>query len=200
MKGRLKVLRPLAVLAILILVVGCAPQVTPTPVPPTPTPVPPTPTPVPPTPTPVPPTPTPAPPNLEALHMEAASLSAEQCVACHGNKAEEQSLDPDQPTAHSVHLNSELLSLNCTDCHQKVDLLQGSAAGLRRQVSEELCATCHSPFPSKMQPEWQNMDCTTCHQDWQEKMAGVSVVNLEATTAEDCLKCHGGAAWYQERR
>lgn len=55
-----------ALTVVALLLSACAPQATPTPVPPTPTPVPPTPTPVPPTPvpptpTPVPPTPTPAP-------------------------------------------------------------------------------------------------------------------------------------------
>jgi len=193
-----------AALALLAIVVACAPALTPTPVPPTPvpptpTPVPPTPTPVPPTPTPV-PTPTPIPPNLEALHAEAASVPAERCIECHGDKAVEESLDAQYPTAHRVHLTSSLLNVGCTDCHQRVDLLQGSAASLRKQVDVALCATCHSPFPDEMQPEWQDMDCTTCHQDWQEKMAGATLVNLDAITAQDCLKCHGGAAWYQERR
>ncbi|MFQ5858022.1 MAG: cytochrome c3 family protein [Anaerolineae bacterium] len=139
-------------------------------------------------------------PPLETMHIEAATLTPAWCIACHGNKADEVSLDPAYPTAHRVHLTSALLILECTTCHQSVDLLQGSAASLRKQVDVELCATCHSPFPSVMQSEWQNLDCTGCHANWQERMARATLVNLDAITAQDCLKCHGGAAWYQERR
>jgi len=151
------------------------------------------------------PSPTPTPtatvvPGLLTLHLEASAVSPEQCIQCHGNKADERSLDPVFPTAHRVHLTSGLLNFQCTACHQSVDLLQGSATSLRKQVDVGLCATCHSPFPSVMQPAWRNLDCTTCHANWQTRMAGATYVNLGAITAQDCLKCHGGAAWYQERR
>jgi nitrate/TMAO reductase-like tetraheme cytochrome c subunit len=138
--------------------------------------------------------------SLETLHLEASTLTPAQCIGCHGDKAAEVSLDPAYPTAHREHLTSDLLNVDCTTCHQSVDLLQGSAASLRKQVDVELCATCHSPFPSVMQPEWQNLDCTSCHADWQDRMSEVTLVNLDAITAQDCLKCHGGAVWYQERR
>lgn len=137
--------------------------------------------------------------SLETLHLEASTLTTAQCIGCHGNKADEVSLDPTFPTAHRVHLTSTLLNVKCITCHQRVDLLQGSAASLRRQVDVELCATCHSPFPSVMQPAWRNLDCTTCHSNWRERMSEVTLVNLDAITAQDCLKCHGGAAWYQRR-
>ncbi len=55
--------RLIVLFLIVVMIVGCPPAPTPTPLPPTPTPIPPTPTPVPPTPTPVPPTPTPVPPT-----------------------------------------------------------------------------------------------------------------------------------------
>lgn len=139
-------------------------------------------------------------PNLPILHQEASTVPVERCIQCHGDKAREESQDPLYPTAHRVHLTSALLNVECTTCHQSADLLQGSAASLRKQVDVELCATCHSPFPSMMQPAWKNLDCTTCHSDWQERMAEATLVNLDAITAQDCLKCHGGAAWYQERR
>jgi len=89
--------------------------------------------------------------------------------------------------------------MECITCHKSVDLLQGSAASLRRQVAVELCATCHSPFPSVMQSDQQKLDCTSCHADWQKRMSKATWVNLNAITAKDCLKCHGGAAWYQRR-
>lgn len=149
------------------------------------------------------PTPTPtatAVPGLLTLHREASTVPPEQCIQCHGNKTDEQSLDPVFPTAHRVHLTSSLLNFQCTACHQSVDVLWGSAASLRKQVNVTLCATCHSPFPSVMQPAWRNLDCTTCHANWQTRMAGATFVNLGAITAQDCLKCHGGAAWYLERR
>ena len=133
---------------------------TPTPVPPTPTPVPPTATPVPPTATPAPPTPTPKPAavNLQALHLEAGSLQAEQCIGCHGNKAEETSLSDEVATPHNIHLTNELLKFQCNTCHQQVDLTEGSANSLRRQVDVELCAKCHSPFPSEMDSGFKELD------------------------------------------
>ncbi|MFQ6057410.1 MAG: cytochrome c3 family protein [Anaerolineae bacterium] len=138
--------------------------------------------------------------NFEALHRQALTVPVEQCIACHGDRAEERSLSPDYPTPHRIHLTDALLKFQCTSCHRSVDLREGSAASLRRQVDVELCVKCHSPFPSVMQPEWQNLDCTTCHADWQDRMVGVTYINMDAITAQDCLKCHGGHPWYQERR
>lgn len=137
--------------------------------------------------------------NLQALHLEAGSLQAEQCIACHGNKAEETSLSDEVATPHNVHLTNELLKFQCTTCHQQVDLAGGSATSLRRQVDVDLCAKCHSPFPSKMDAGFKELDCTTCHGDWQTKMEEVSaIVNLDAITADVCLTCHGGHPWYQQ--
>lgn len=179
-----------------------------TPAPPTATPVPPTATPVPPTTTPVPPIATPPPtttlipPTLEAnpveLHRAAAKVDPSQCISCHGNKAEEESLSTEVEPPHRIHLTNELLTLQCTTCHTSVDLTGGSAASLRKQVDVKLCAKCHSPFPSEMDASFKELDCTTCHGDWQEKMKEVStIVNLAAITPDDCLTCHGEHPWYQ---
>jgi hypothetical protein len=44
-----------------------------------------------------------------------------------------------------VHLESKLATpKNCVDCHASVDLREGSAAALRKQVDSQICAGCHS--------------------------------------------------------
>ncbi|MFQ6001536.1 MAG: cytochrome c3 family protein [Anaerolineae bacterium] len=179
--------------ALLLFLTACA---APTPSPtPTPTAPPPTPTL---TATPIPtvaPTPT---PNLVTLHLEATTITAQECIACHGSRTEETSLDEEVAPPHVVHLTSPFLSITCTDCHSSIDLREGSAAGLRRQVDVDLCAQCHSPFPETMDISFKDTDCTTCHGDWQERMDS-PLVDESAVTSEDCLLCHGGQPWYESR-
>lgn len=103
-------------------------------------------------------------PDLIGTHQEAASAPSSLCVGCHGAKTsgsvdvstgiEETSLDPKISTFHAKHLDNELLKLECTTCHSSVDLVQGSAAHLRKQVSTNICLTCHDSLfaPSPAEP------------------------------------------------
>jgi len=82
--------------------------------------------------------------NLIDLHAHSAQLNNKQCLACHANIVNDESLDRKVKTYHRLHLESKLPTpKNCADCHQSVDLRNGSAAALRKQVSPQLCAACH---------------------------------------------------------
>lgn len=128
----------LLVFTISVVFVGCTkPAPAPTPTPPSA-----------PAPAPAPtPTPTPAPTSktmgdLIAFHQDLTKIASAQCISCHGNKAEEKSLNPDIKTPHAIHIP---MLKECNTCHKKADLLEGSAATLRKQVDPQVCNSCHGP-------------------------------------------------------
>lgn len=83
--------------------------------------------------------------NLIDLHKNGAKLSNKECLSCHASVKKEVSLNTKFKTFHRIHLESKLgTPKNCADCHQSVDLSEGSAAALRKQVDPQLCAGCHS--------------------------------------------------------
>ncbi len=82
--------------------------------------------------------------NLIELHKNAGKLSNKECLACHANIKKDVSLNKKFKTFHRVHFESKLeTSKNCADCHGSIDLREGSAAALRKQVDPQLCAGCH---------------------------------------------------------
>ncbi|MBF0465095.1 MAG: hypothetical protein HQK96_16025 [Nitrospirae bacterium] len=83
--------------------------------------------------------------NLIDLHKDVGKLSTKECLACHGNIMKDVTLNKKIKTYHRLHLESKLATpKNCADCHQSVDLRDGSAAALRKQVDPQLCNGCHS--------------------------------------------------------
>lgn len=133
-------------------------------------------------------------------HSDAASHAYSECISCHGDRTDEVSQYDaahsqyfDGP--HKLHLTSDLLSFNCTECHVSVDIREQDGASVRRQVSM-VCADCHSPFPSKMDSSWASEDCTGCHSDWETKHAGTPYLNNSNINPGDCYGCHGGRAFY----
>jgi hypothetical protein len=83
--------------------------------------------------------------NLVALHLNAGKTVNKECLACHVKITKDVSLNPKFKMFHRVHLESKLgTPKNCVDCHSSVDLREGSAAALRKQVDPQLCAGCHS--------------------------------------------------------
>ncbi len=82
--------------------------------------------------------------NLIELHKNASALSNAKCLACHARVNTDVSLNKKIKTYHRVHLESKLATpKNCSACHQSVDLREGSAAAIRRQVDPQICAGCH---------------------------------------------------------
>lgn len=83
--------------------------------------------------------------NLVELHKNAGKMSNKECLTCHAKITKDVSLDPRFKMFHRVHLESKLATpKNCVDCHSTVDLREGSAAALRKQVDSQICAGCHS--------------------------------------------------------
>ncbi len=82
--------------------------------------------------------------NLVELHKNAGKLTNKECLACHAGILKETSLNKKYKTLHRVHLESKTYTLkNCSDCHQSIDLRNGSGAALRKQVDPQVCAGCH---------------------------------------------------------
>lgn len=83
--------------------------------------------------------------NLIELHKNAGKMSNKECLACHAQIVKQVPLNPKFKMFHRVHLESRKATpKNCSDCHQSVDVRNGSAAALRKQVDPQLCDGCHS--------------------------------------------------------
>ncbi len=83
--------------------------------------------------------------NLIDLHKNAGKLSNKECLACHASTKTEVTLNKNFKTFVRLHLESKLdTPKNCSDCHPSIDLREGSAASLRKQVDPQICAGCHS--------------------------------------------------------
>ncbi len=83
--------------------------------------------------------------NLVDLHKNAGKMSNKECLACHAKIMREVSLNKKYKMFHRVHLESKLATpKKCSDCHQSIDVRNGSAAALRKQVDPQICAGCHS--------------------------------------------------------
>ena len=83
--------------------------------------------------------------NLIDLHKNAGDMSNKECLKCHAGIKTDVPLNKKFKTFHRVHLESKLATpKKCADCHQSIDLRDGSAAALRKQVDPQLCAGCHS--------------------------------------------------------
>jgi len=83
--------------------------------------------------------------NLVELHRNAVKHSNKECLSCHANIVKTETLNKKVKTFHRLHLESKLdTPKKCSECHQSVDLREGSASGLRKQVDPGVCADCHS--------------------------------------------------------
>ncbi len=84
--------------------------------------------------------------NLISLHDKNSPQYDKNCTNCHAAILVEESLDPSILTAHTSMLfetPGENDNEKCGWCHRTVDLVQGSAGNLRKQVKADLCAVCH---------------------------------------------------------
>ncbi len=84
--------------------------------------------------------------NLISLHDKNSPQYDKNCTNCHVAILVEESLDPSILTAHTSMLletPGEKDNEKCGWCHSTVDLVQGSAGNLRKQVKAERCAVCH---------------------------------------------------------
>jgi predicted CXXCH cytochrome family protein len=93
--------------------------------------------------------------NLVALHDGAtpgnAAYADENCIACHGQRELENSIDPGRPAFHAIALAQVLPQERggCTFCHLTVDLASSSGATLGKQVDVKgVCLSCHEAYPT----------------------------------------------------
>lgn len=86
--------------------------------------------------------------NIVAFHSGAAATDNGSCVTCHGSMLDRETLDPTYPEFHYYKLNATdgiMPEYKCVDCHTATDLISGSGATINKQVSVDLCRTCHKP-------------------------------------------------------
>jgi hypothetical protein len=91
-------------------------------------------------------------PDLVAIHDAGSPSFNKKCLACHQDVMKQETLDKRIKNAHAAMVpfapgydykrgpTNEV----CISCHAKTDVLQHSAAQLRRNVSVSLCAACHN--------------------------------------------------------
>ncbi len=89
--------------------------------------------------------------NYIAVHDPDAPGYNDDCVSCHADKLEPESLDPDTaPGFHALKLGLPIIpgdtaNAKCVYCHKRVEIGPASSAGnLRRHVDVTICAGCHS--------------------------------------------------------
>lgn len=145
--------------------------------------------------------------NYTQSHMDSDAITNTECTACHGQMANEASLDPLTFSAHKKHLKSAFLRFQvmpngCGTCHADTDIEQGSGATVNKQVDAALCASCHGVFPASLHGG-ENLavtsprGCTACHTDPGTDHAGVAYVNQFFVLSKTyCTKCHGGLPFY----
>ncbi|MCP4428576.1 MAG: hypothetical protein GY803_29170 [Chloroflexi bacterium] len=135
---------------------------------------------------------------MSQLHLTANRHDEALCRNCHADKLSEN--QQDVLPSHALHLESPLLTFECTHCHPSVDLAQESAGSLRRQVDTKLCAACHSQSPHADEPDLADQTCIECHEDWQTQMGqtdlGEYVGDLDVVTSDDCAGCRGEGLVY----
>ena len=82
--------------------------------------------------------------NLVELHKNANALTRKECLSCHSDLTKQATLNKKFKTMHRLHLESKRdTPKECSDCHASVDLREGSAAALRKQVDPKTCEGCH---------------------------------------------------------
>jgi hypothetical protein len=103
--------------------------------------------------------------NLRALHNPDSPQVDWDCLKCHGDVMERETLDPAILSAHplKVRVLAELAyypaepvvtSELCLFCHWGVDFDEFSVADVRRNVEVEFCAICHDSSASPVLPSF----------------------------------------------
>lgn len=143
-------------------------------------------------------------PTLIQMHQTAGQFDESFCIDCHEDTLGDSDPPAEFASPHLLHFDSELLNFQCVDCHQVVDISQGTAGGLRKQVSPILCANCHRTITHQFAAVYEENSCEDCHEDWltqkERNSFTASVINLDAITSDDCAVCHGGLGLFQFAR
>jgi mono/diheme cytochrome c family protein len=117
--------------------------------------------------------------NIIAIHDSSSRQYDKKCNECHADIRNAQSLEPSIPNVHVVMFDfapgKQSDDKQCIWCHRTVDLVQGSAGNIRKQVKATLCAMCHGPAGPAKQfyqadlaldgPVLYDLACAACHRD-----------------------------------
>jgi hypothetical protein len=147
--------------------------------------------------------------NLIAIHDSSSNQYNKKCNECHADIRNAQSLDPAIPNVHVAMFDFAAGKpgddKQCIWCHRTVDLVQGSAGNIRKQVDATICAMCHGPFdrngpsgtvkqfyqagPSPDDPDGvllYDLACAACHKDLvNSKVSGESAKDIQKKIDEN---------------
>ena len=147
--------------------------------------------------------------NIIAIHDSESEQYDQKCNECHADIRNAQSLDHSIPNAHVAMFDfapgKPGDDKQCIWCHRTVDLEQGSAGNIRKQVDATLCTMCHGPFdrngpsgtvkqfyqagPSPDDPDGAllyDLACAACHKDLaNSKVSGESAKDIQKKINEN---------------
>ena len=91
-------------------------------------------------------------PDLVAIHDAGSPSFNKNCLTCHADVMKRTTLDKKTKNAHAAMVpfmpgydyKRGATNEVCISCHAKTDVLQHSAAEIRKNVGTSLCAACHN--------------------------------------------------------
>ena len=141
--------------------------------------------------------------NIIAIHDSSSDEYEKNCSECHEGILSENSRDPNIPVAHESMFGfapgKPGDDKQCIWCHRTVDLVEGSAGNIRKQVKAMLCSMCHGPAgPGKqfyqvgLSPDdpdgavLYDLACAACHKDLaSSKVSGESARDIQKKINEN---------------
>ncbi len=147
--------------------------------------------------------------NIIAIHDSSSEQYDKNCLECHADILSAKSLDPTiAPAAHVAMFDfapgKPGDDKQCIFCHRTVDLVQGSAGNIRKQVDATLCAMCHGQSPPRnassgpVKQFYQagpspddgvllyDLACAACHKDLaNSKVGGESANEIQKKIDDD---------------
>jgi len=147
--------------------------------------------------------------NIIAIHDNSSDEYNKKCSECHADIPKAQSLNLSIALAAHVAMfdfapGKPGDDKQCVWCHQTVDLVEGSAGNLRKQVDATLCAMCHGPIdrngpsgktvkkfyqagPSPLDGALlYDLACAACHKDLvNSKVSGESAKDIQKKIDEN---------------
>ncbi len=131
--------------------------------------------------------------NIIAIHDSSSDEYKKKCSECHADIANAQSLEPSIPAAHVAMFDFAPGKAGddkqCIWCHRTVDLVQGSAGNIRKQVDATLCTLCHGDPPREVINSKERERSATAKQFYR---AGLSPTDPDGPALYDlaCAACH----------
>ena len=141
--------------------------------------------------------------NIIAIHDSGSEEYNKKCSECHADIRNGQSLDPLIPNVHVAMFDfapgKPGDDKQCIWCHRTVDLVQGSAGNIRKQVDATLCTMCHGPagpanqfYQAGLSPDdpdgalLYDLACAACHKDLaNSKVSGESARDIQKKINEN---------------